>query len=137
MVELGPIEWQEFKEAFLGKYFPHERREVKVQELINLKQGNISVEKYSLMFSILSRYSPSLVFNPKDELSRFVICLADLVKEECRTAMLHGDMNFCRLMVYAQSIEECNLSRIARNLKRSGRSNQNYPRFKKKAQTQD
>ena len=29
-VESGPIEWDEFKEGFLGKYFPRERREVKV-----------------------------------------------------------------------------------------------------------
>ena len=43
-VELGLIVWEEFKEAFLGKYFPRERREVKVEDFINLKQGNISVE---------------------------------------------------------------------------------------------
>ena len=35
--ESGPIEWEEFKEAFLGKYFPRERREVNVHEFINLK----------------------------------------------------------------------------------------------------
>ena len=40
-----PIEWEEFKKAFLGKYFPRERREVKVEEFINLKQGNVSVEE--------------------------------------------------------------------------------------------
>ena len=44
----GPIELEEFKEAFLCKYFPRERREVKVEEFINLKQGNMIVEKYSL-----------------------------------------------------------------------------------------
>ncbi|TMX05337.1 hypothetical protein EJD97_024185, partial [Solanum chilense] len=31
--------WEDFKEAFLGKYFPHEMREVKVEEFINLKSG--------------------------------------------------------------------------------------------------
>ena len=39
----GPIEWEEFKEAFLGMNFPRERREMKVEEFINLKQGNMSV----------------------------------------------------------------------------------------------
>ena len=29
--ELGPTECEEFKEAFLGKYFPREKREVKVE----------------------------------------------------------------------------------------------------------
>ena len=44
LVESGPIEWEEFKEAFLGKYFPRNRREVKVDEFINIKQGNMRVE---------------------------------------------------------------------------------------------
>ena len=74
---MGPIEWVEFKEAFLGKYFPRERREVNVEELINLKQGNMSVEEYSLRFSILCRYTPSLVSNPRDEMSHFVTGVAD------------------------------------------------------------
>ena len=39
----GPIMWEEFIEAFLGKYFPRERMEVKVEELININQGNMSV----------------------------------------------------------------------------------------------
>ena len=115
-VELGPIEWEEFKEAFLGKYFPHERREVKVQKFINLKQGNMSIEEYSLKFSRLSIFSPSLVSNPRYEMSRFVTGLADLVKEECHTTMQHDDMTLARLIVYAQSIEESKLGRIARNL---------------------
>ena len=29
-VDSGPIEWKVFKGAFLGKYFPCERREMKV-----------------------------------------------------------------------------------------------------------
>ena len=31
--ESGPIEWEEFKETFLGKCFSRKRREVKVEEL--------------------------------------------------------------------------------------------------------
>ena len=83
-MESGLIEWEEFKKAFHGKYFPCERREVKVEEFINLKQGHMSVEEYSLKFSILSRCAPSLVSNPRDEMSRFVMGVADLVWEECR-----------------------------------------------------
>ena len=60
-VESGPIEWEEFKESFLGKYIPRERREVKVEEFINLKQGNIRVEEYSLKYSMLSRYAQYLI----------------------------------------------------------------------------
>ena len=48
--ELGLIEWEELNEACLNKYIPHEKKEVKVEEFINLKQGNMSVEEYSLTF---------------------------------------------------------------------------------------
>ena len=107
------------KEAFLGNYFPQERIEVKVEKIINLKQGNMSVDdEYSLKFSALSKYAPSLVSNPRDEMSRFVIGVPDLVMEECRTTMLHDDKPLTRIMVYAQSIQESKLKRIGRNLKK-------------------
>ena len=56
--------------------------------------------------------------NSRDEMSRFVTSISDLVKEECRTAMLHGDMNISRLFVYAQSIEESKMTRLRKDLKR-------------------
>ncbi|XP_049368646.1 uncharacterized protein LOC125833527 [Solanum verrucosum] len=43
--EAGPIEWEEFKEAFLGKYFPLEKRECKIEEFINLRQDFSSAPK--------------------------------------------------------------------------------------------
>ena len=53
---------------------------MKVNEFINLRQGNMSVEEYSLKFTFFSRYDPSLVCNPRDEMSRFVTSFADNVK---------------------------------------------------------
>ena len=113
----GPIEWEEFKEFFHGKYFPCEMREVKVEEFINLKLSNMSVEEYSLKFSKLYKYAPYLMSNPRDEMSRFATGVADIVREECHMEMLHDDMSLARLMVYAQSIEESKLKRMDRNLK--------------------
>ena len=51
--------------------------------------------------------------------------------------MLHDDMTLARLMVYAQSLEESKLETIARNLKRSGSSDQGQSRFKSRFQTQE
>ena len=102
---MGLIEWEEFKEVFLGKYFPREMKEVKLDKFINLNQGNTSVEEHSLKFSKMSKYAPSLVSNPRNEMSCFVMGIADLVKDECRTAMLQDDMTIYRLIKYAQSIE--------------------------------
>ena len=38
----------------------------------------MSVEEYPLKFSTLSMYDPSLVSNPRDEMSLFVTGVADL-----------------------------------------------------------
>ena len=81
---------------------------------------------------MLSRYALSFVSNPRNEMSMFVTSVADLVKEEYYMTMLHSDINMSRLMVYAQSIIGFKLSRISRNLKRSGSIEKNQPRFNKK-----
>ena len=51
----------------------------------------MSVEEYYLKFLMISRYAPSLVSNPRDEMSHFVTGVADLLKEECHMTMLHDD----------------------------------------------
>ncbi|TMX04211.1 hypothetical protein EJD97_010803, partial [Solanum chilense] len=65
------------------------------------------------------------------------VFLADLVRDECRTEMLHDDMTVARLMVYAQLVEESKLRRMARNLKRGESSDHEQTRVKKRAQTQE
>ena len=107
-VKSGHLELEDFKEAFLERYFPNEKREVKIEELINLRQGNMSVEENSLKFILLSKYALPFVSNPRKEMSRFVTAVSDIVKKKCCTTMLHGDMTLSRLMVYSQSIEESN-----------------------------
>ena len=62
---------------------------MKVEEFINFRQGNMSDKEYYLKFTMFSRYAPSLLSNPRYDMNRFFTCVADLVKEECRTAMLH------------------------------------------------
>ena len=45
LVESDPIELEEFKKAFLGKYFPRKKNEFKIEDFINLRKGNMSVEE--------------------------------------------------------------------------------------------
>lgn len=112
-------------------------REVMFEEFINLKKCDMKVEGYSMMFTLLFMYAPSLVSNTMDEMSRFPTGVANLVKEECRTTMLHNDMNLSRIILYELSIKECNFSRILRNLNRGRTIEKNQPRFKKRNKNQE
>ena len=67
-----------------------------------------------------------------DDMSGFVIDVADFMKKESRMTILHNHMNLYCLIIYAQYLEYSKLSRISRNLKRSGSIEKNQPRFNKK-----
>ncbi|XP_069154545.1 uncharacterized protein [Solanum lycopersicum] len=98
--------------------------------------SKVNKDPQEFLDGVIWGYAPSIVSNQRDEMSRFVTGVDDLVVEECRTAMLHDDMTLDRLMVYAQQIEESKLSRMDRSLERSGDSDQEQTRFKKKVQSQ-
>ena len=66
----------------------------------------MSVKEYSLKFFKLSKYASSLVFNSKDEMSRFVTGVSEDLKEACWSAMFHDNIDLGRLMVHAQQVEE-------------------------------
>ena len=89
-----------------------------MEQLINLHQGGMSFQEYSLKFIKLSMYSSSLVTNLRDEMSHFVMGVSDDHVEECRVAMLHNDMDLYRLMVHDQQVEESRLKSINRDAKR-------------------
>ena len=72
-----------------------------MEKFISIKKGIMSVEEYSLKFSTLSRYAPSLVSYPRDEMSCFLMGVVHIVVEECRTVMLHGYMTLPRIMLYS------------------------------------
>lgn len=55
--------------AFLDRFFPRESRKSKVEKCINLCQGGMNVLDCSLKFTKLCKYAPSLVSNPRDDLS--------------------------------------------------------------------
>lgn len=76
-VESGPIEWEAFVESFLGKYFPRKKREVNVEEFINLREGNMRVEECSLKVTLFSKYSQSFVSNPRTKMTRFMTGVGD------------------------------------------------------------
>ena len=62
----------------------------------------MSVKEYYLKFTMLSRYAPSILSNLRNEISRFVIGVVDLVKEEYPTTILYIDMNLSMFMEYVE-----------------------------------
>ncbi|XP_015960118.1 uncharacterized protein LOC107484025 [Arachis duranensis] len=51
------VPWDMFQTAFYKKYFPESAREAKEMELIQLKQGSLSVADYTNKFEELYRFS--------------------------------------------------------------------------------
>ncbi|KAH0644538.1 hypothetical protein KY284_032422 [Solanum tuberosum] len=74
--------WEVFKRAFLDRFFPRQKRLGRVEEFINLLHGGMGVEEYSLKFTELSKYAPSMVADPRDEMSRFVMGVSSLQMED-------------------------------------------------------
>ena len=60
--------WEILKMSFLDILFPHKKIQAKVDDLINLRQGGMSVNEYSLKFIKMPKYSFSLVSNARDEI---------------------------------------------------------------------
>ncbi|XP_057734338.1 uncharacterized protein LOC130949704 [Arachis stenosperma] len=66
--ELGndPITWGAFQVEFYKKYFPNSARTVKELELLQLKQGTMSVSEYTDKFEELFRFSRMCQGTPGD-----------------------------------------------------------------------
>ena len=53
--------WGEFRELFMGKFFPASARHAKAREFLELKQGNMTVLKYVAKFTELARFGDDYV----------------------------------------------------------------------------
>ena len=71
-----------------------------------MKKDFISVQKYGLKLTYLSRYAPEIVKDMRRKMSMFVAGLGHPSSKEGRADMLVGDMEISKMMVYVQHVEE-------------------------------
>ena len=100
-------------------FFKMEKKEEMVREIINLRQGDISVKDYSLKFIMLCKYVFSLVSNPRDEMNLSVTGKSSNLLEEYLAAMLYDNIKISCLMVHAQQVHDSRIKRKNRESKRA------------------
>ena len=63
--------WGEFRELFIGKFFPASARHAKAREFLELKNGNMSVLEYVAKFIELARFVDDYVATNMDKVRKF------------------------------------------------------------------
>ena len=120
------ITWDCFSETSPLQVFLIEFREAKAQEFMSLRQGNMTVQEYGLKFNQLSRNTPRMIVDSRAQMNEFFHEVLDLMKSECISAMLLGDMNISRLMTHAQQVEGDKLREQAKENKKAMTGNYDY-----------
>nr|ABI34333.1 Gag-pol polyprotein, putative [Solanum demissum] len=98
-------------------------REAMVEEFINLCQESMRMKEYALKFTQLSKYAPAMVADSRDEMSRFLAGVSDLVEEERCMEMLHHEMDISREMVFQPRV---NKERVSNHKPQGGNSGGSY-----------
>ncbi|TYK30208.1 ty3-gypsy retrotransposon protein [Cucumis melo var. makuwa] len=69
---VSKITWEQFKENFYAKFFSANVKHAKLQEFLNLEQGDLTVEQYDAEFDMLSRFAPKVVRDEATRTEKFV-----------------------------------------------------------------
>lgn len=104
--------------VFIFNHIPLENREFQVEKLIKIRQGNTSVEEYSLKYTMFYIYTSSWVSNSTYEMIRFMFGFYDLVKEQGHTDILYDYMNIYSPTMYSQFSMESKYKKIINDVMR-------------------
>ena len=88
------------------------------------------VQQYGIKFNQISRYAPHMVADSRAQMNKFLYRVSNLVKTECRNAILLRDMNNSRLMTHAQQVESDKLREQAKENNKARKSNYDYSQQK-------
>lgn len=60
------------------------------------------MKEYSLKFTLLARYAPTMVANNTSRMMKFVFGVTNIMVKECKTSMLIKKMDLSSLVAHAQ-----------------------------------
>ncbi|XP_070046950.1 uncharacterized protein [Nicotiana tomentosiformis] len=103
--ESPPARWSEFANAFIDHFLHAETKEDCAVEFETLKQGSRNVWEYHMEFVRLSKYAILMMPTMEVRVRRFVQGLSPLVINEAATTALNSDMNYGRMVSFAQATE--------------------------------
>ena len=67
----GAVTWEQFVEVFYAAYFPTHERSRKMQEFLDLQQGNSTLADYITKFRSLERFCPHVYVTEKERAMKF------------------------------------------------------------------
>ncbi|XP_070039346.1 uncharacterized protein [Nicotiana tomentosiformis] len=109
---IPPARWSEFADAFIDHFLPAETKADRAVEFKTLKQGSKNMWEYHMEFVRLSKYAIHMMPTMEARVRRFVQGLSPLVINEAATAALNSDMNYGKMVAFAQAIKAQNLKHM-------------------------
>ena len=70
-INLEAITWEEFRELFMGKFFPASARHAKAREFLELKYGTMTILEYVAKFTELVHFRDDYVASDMAKVRKF------------------------------------------------------------------
>uniref|UniRef100_A0A1U7XF31 Uncharacterized protein LOC104233369 n=1 Tax=Nicotiana sylvestris TaxID=4096 RepID=A0A1U7XF31_NICSY len=101
--------WSKFADAFIDHFLTAETRAACAAEFENLKQGSRSAWEYHMKFVLLSKYAIHKFPTVEARVRRLVQGLNPLTINEASMATLNSNMNYGKMVEFAQVTKNRNL----------------------------
>ncbi|XP_073057222.1 uncharacterized protein [Primulina eburnea] len=84
LVNVSTLNWQQFKNLFYYKYFSRDVRSQKVKKFLEPRQGNMSMQEYTLKFEEGCQFAPYLASNDIEKGEHFLRGVQAEIKRDVR-----------------------------------------------------
>ncbi|MED6160211.1 hypothetical protein PIB30_117913 [Stylosanthes scabra] len=124
------ITWEMFKEEFYKKYFPNSVRGAKELELMQLRQGFMSVDTYTNKFEELCRFSRICQGAPEGYEEWKCLKYQDGLRDDIMRAVAPLEIkSFAELVNKSRMIKECSKKTMVTSNNRGGYHNQRRGKY--------